>query len=365
VAKLTTPLNDAKSPKVRFIKVGEIVGKVGLSALPVPSFVSEAAKLGLEKIFSYVRQRDEQRILQFYRAFLYRDDLPDAAVLDAEIEESNFHALLSACVSDIEEEKTMPYANLTRSIALGQVEPELRRHFILSLKDLSWEELDLLRRIYVVTKYPVIPKRGTDFDVTQLLEYSPSDISKNLAVTSLKTKGMLEEDRISFAGKSFVTACSDGDDLDPAFYDYRVWSDYTCLILQLVDTKVDNSLSETLASSLRAGRINSYSVMIGGDYTGRRDDAFSRLRYNCCAILLGGDHEIGPKLHDVISDISAHCPIVQVVTNDAVSETPLPQVPIAQIGQPNPESWQARTVSLLIREINDSAKAKNVPGVSA
>jgi len=365
MAKLTTPLNDEKSPKARLIKVGEIVGSLGVSALPVPSLVSEAAKLGLEKIFSYVRQRDEQRIIQFYRAFLYRNDLPDAAVLDAEIEESNFHALLNACVSDIEEEKTVPYASLTRSIALGQVEPELRRHFILSLKELSWEELDLLRRIYVVTKYPVIPKRGTDFDITLLFDYSPSEISKTIAVTSLKTKGMLDEDRISFAGMSFVTACSEGDDLDPVFYDYKVWSDYTCLILQLVDTKVDNSLNETLASSLRACRINSYSVMIGGDYTGRRDDAFSRLRYNCCVILLGGDHEIGPKLHDVISDVSAHCPIVQVITNDAVSETPLPQIPFVQMGLSKSESWQARTVSLLIREINLSAKAKNVPGVSA
>jgi hypothetical protein len=365
VDKLTTPLGKNRNPRATVIKVVEIVGKVGLSAVPIPPLVSEVAKLGLDKIFSYVRQRDEQRILEFYRAFLYRDELPSEDILNAEIEESNFHALLNACVSDIEEEKTVPYANLTRSIALGLVEPELRRHFILSLKDLSWEELDLLRRIYVVTKHPVIPKRGTDFDLTHLLQYSPSQISKTLAVTSLKTKGMLEDDKISFAGTSFITACSNRDDLDPTFYDYRVWSDYRCLILQLVGSKIDNSLSEILASSLRSSRINSYTAMIGGDYTGRRDDAFSRLRYNCCVILLGTEHEIGPKLQEVISEISAHCPVVQAINSEDVVETPLLQMPAVHIGQPSIDSWQIRTVKLLIHEINQSANVRNIPGVSA
>lgn len=365
MGRLITPLGINRNPRASMIKIVEIVGKVGLSVVPIPPLVSEVAKLGLEKIFGYVRQRDEQRILEFYRAFLYRDEHPSEDILNAEIEESNFHALLNACVSDIEEEKTVPYANLTRSIALGFVESELRRHFILSLKDLSWEELDLLRRIYVVTKFSVIPKRGTDFDLTDVLEYPPSQISKTLAVTSLKTKGMLENDKISFAGESFITACSDGDDLIPASYGYSVWSDYRCLILQLADRKFDKSLSETLASSLRLNRINSYTAMIVGDLTGRRDDALSRLRYNCCVILFGAEYEIGPKLQEVISEVSAHCPVVLAINSEDVLVTDVFQMPAVQIRQPGIDSWQIRTVKLLIHEINKSAKSRNIPGVSA
>ncbi|WP_429581397.1 hypothetical protein [Pseudomonas frederiksbergensis] len=336
------------------IKVVEIVGKVGLSAVPVPPLVSEVAKLGLEKIFSYVRQRDEQRILEFYRAFLYRDELSDKDILDAEIEESNFHALLNACVSDIEGEKTVPYANLTRSIALGQVEPELRRHFILSLRDLSWEELDLLRRIYVVTKHSVIPVKGTTFDVASLLSSSDAEVSQKLAVASLKSKGLVEDDKITNAGESFVIACSSVNDLTPGIYDYKVWSGYTCLILQLSGKQFSNSLSELLAASLRSSCINSYSVTAMERFeTG--DDALSRLRTNCCVILINQDFEVSSKSLEAISKIAATRPVVQVLNNrDAIHEEPLSLLPAVKLEQSNSDIWRTETVNMLIREITQS-----------
>jgi len=353
VAKLTSPLGESKSPRTRLIKITEIVGKVGLSAVPIPPLVSEVAKLGLEKIFSYVRQRDEQRILEFYRAFLYRSELPDEDILNAEIEESNFHALLNACVSDIEEEKTVPYANLTRSIALGRVSPELRRHFILTLRDLSWEELDLLRRIYVVTTHPVIPKRGKDFDVSHLLTYHPNQISETLAVSNLKTKGMVEDEKLSSAGSSFVTACSNDDDLEPGIYDYRVWSGYTCLILHLSGKQFSNSESEMLAASLRSSCIHSHSVTSIGGFETRRDDALSRLRTNCCVILIDKDFETTPASLEAISTIAETRPVVQVLNNrEAIDEDPLARLPMIRLDLSKGDSWRVEAVNLLIREIN-------------
>lgn len=357
VAKLTTPLGESKSPRTRLIKITEIVGKVGLSAVPIPPLVSEVAKLGLEKIFSYVRQRDEQRILEFYRAFLYRKELPDEDILEAEIEESNFHALLNACVSDIEEEKTVPYANITRSIALGRVSPELRRHFILTLRDLSWEELDLLRRIYVVTTHPVIPKRGKDFDMSDLLTYSPSQMSETLAVSNLKAKGMVEDDKLTSAGSSFVTACSNEDDLEPGVYGYRVWSGYTCLILHLSGKRFGNSEREMLAASLRSSCIHSHSVTSVGGFDTRSDDSLSRLRTNCCVILIDEDFEATPASLDAISKIAETRPVVQVLNNrETVENEPLARLPMIRLDLSQGHSWPAEAVNLLIREINQQGQ---------
>ncbi|MNG05818.1 hypothetical protein D3C84_890300 [compost metagenome] len=105
--------------------------------------------------------------------------------------------------------------------------------------------------------------------------------------------------------------------------------------------------------------------MVGGDYTGRRDDAFSRLRFNCCVILLSSDHEIGPKLREVVSDISAHCPVIQAIISGGPAEKTSLEMPAVQIELATGESWQAQTVNLLIHEINRSAKLRNIPGIHA
>lgn len=357
--KLTAPRGESKSHRTRLIKIAEVVGKVGLSAVPIPPLVSEVAKLGLEKIFSYVRQRDEQRILEFYRAFLYRNELPDEDILEAEIEESNFHALLNACVSDIEEEKTVPYANLTRSIALGRVSPELRRHFILTLRDLSWEELDLLRRIYVVTTHPIVPKRGKDFDVSHLLTYYPNQMSETLAVANLKTKGMVEDEKLSSAGSSFVTACSNEDDLEPTIYGYKVWSGYTCLILHLSGKRFSNSESEMLAASLRTACIHSHSVTAIGGFETRRDDALSRLRTNCCVILIDEEFEVTTASLEAISKIAETRPVVQVLNNrKAIDEEPFARLATIRRDLNKDDAWQVEAVNLLIREINQRGQVK-------
>ncbi|MBT2294545.1 hypothetical protein [Pseudomonas fluorescens] len=360
--KLIAPRGEGKSRKSRLIKIAEVVGKVGLSAVPIPPVVSEVAKLGLEKIFSYVRQRDEQRILEFYRAFFYKNGVPDEGILDAEIEESNFHALLNACVSDIEEEKTIPYANLTRSIALGRVDPELRRNFILTLRDLSWDELDLLRRIYVVTKHAVIPNKGKDFDVSLLLDYPPSQISETLAVANLKAKGMVEDEKLSSAGSSFVSACSNEDDLEPVIYGYKVWSGYTCLILHLSGKHLSNSESEMLAASLRSTCIHSYSVTaIGGFETGR-NDPLSRLGTNCCVILIDEEFEVTPASLEAISKIAETRPVVQVLNNrKAIDEEPFTRLPAIRRDLNKGDAWRVEAVNLLIREINLRGQVKGAP----
>lgn len=359
--KLIAPRGEGKGRKSRLIKIAEVVGKVGLSAVPIPPLVSEVAKLGLEKIFTYVRQRDEQRILEFYRAFLYRNEMPDERILDAEIEESNFHALLNACVSDIEEEKTVPYANLTRSIALGRVDPELRRNFILTLRDLSWEELDLLRRIYVVSKHAVIPKRGKDFDVSLLLDYHPSQISETLAVANLKAKGMVENEKISSAGSSFVTACSNNDDLEPGVYDYKVWSGFTCLILNLNGKRFSPSDGEMLAASLRSACIHSHSVSAVGELKGVGDNVFSRVSTNCCVMLIGEEFEVTQASLLVISTIASSRPVVLVLNNPkAIDEEPFTQLPTVKRYLLDGDAWLAEAVNLLIGELNQRGQAKEI-----
>ncbi len=194
----------------------------------------EISKTGVGKIREYVHARDDRRILEFHQHLLFRDEVLDVEMLEGELDEANFHALMQACLTDIEDEKTVPYALLTRAIALGKVKQELRRHFILSLKDLAWEHLDFLRQAYVLTKFSIIPPQGSGALTAEtiLTGYVPGSV-EHLAVVNLTSKGFVAGLELSELGKDFVTSCSSNDDLNPGAYNLQVWSGHKCDIILL------------------------------------------------------------------------------------------------------------------------------------
>lgn len=128
-------LNDAaglsKKDKVKTVlKIADLAVKLGISLSPGANAVYEATKISLEAARDYVQARNEKRVIDFHRTLLYRDGVNNKEIINAELNAADFHALLDACVSDIEEEKTSSYANLTRAIALDLVPVTHRRHFI-------------------------------------------------------------------------------------------------------------------------------------------------------------------------------------------------------------------------------------------
>lgn len=218
------------------LKIFDIAVSAGIASTGavLPGAVYEFSKMGAGKIRDYIHSRDDRRINEFHKKLLCPDGVLDEGILAGEIEEANYHALLNACLSDIEDEKTELYAKLTRTIAAKGINGKLYRHFILSLKDISWDDFDYLRQVYVISENSIIASRnGGTVSADSFIGDIPQAGVHGLPATTLKTKGFLEGKNITYVGSQFVKACSPEDDLAPGAYGFRVWSKHHCRVYML------------------------------------------------------------------------------------------------------------------------------------
>ncbi|MGQ7814121.1 hypothetical protein ACUTAH_00315 [Metapseudomonas furukawaii] len=311
------------------LRIADIAAKVGVhiasTGSPIADALYEFSKAGVRKVRDYVHARDDRRILEFHQHLLCRDQVPDEDILDGELEEANFHALMHACLSDIEDEKTIPYALLTRSIALGKIKPELRRHNILALKDIAWDHLDFLRKAYVVSKYAIIPKQGPGSATAEsiLTGYAPGSI-EHLAVASLTSKGFIDGVQLSDLGREFVEACSSSDDLTPGAYELQVWSDSKCDIILLDQSDSSMRFVELIQSALRAKGISCGSGTAMEGALKRRE---ASLLTNCVIVIFRRGKRLEAELQENLQHRVGTKPMIQLLIDSGGVETPEQLVP--------------------------------------
>lgn len=236
------------------LKIADVATKLGFNLTPGGNAIYEASKIGLEAVRDYVQERNEKRIVEFHRTLLYREGDLDQKVSNAELNTADFHALLDACLSDIEEEKTAPYANLTRSIALGLVPVTHRRHFIHSLKELAFEHLDILRETYTLTKYSCIAQNKL-IDSRNFLTNLQSDSISQLALKTLIARGLITEIKITALGVQFIESCYPRIDLDPFNFDYTTSRGKRGVIIKLGDSKEIKAIETSLIHELKKRQI--------------------------------------------------------------------------------------------------------------
>ncbi|KJH82091.1 hypothetical protein [Stutzerimonas stutzeri] len=306
------------------LRIADLAAKVGVhiasAGSPIADTLYEFSKTGVGKVRDYVHARDDRRILEFHQHLLYRDEVSEEDILDGELEEANFHALMHACLSDIEDEKTIPYALLTRTIALGKIKPELRRHNILALKDIAWDHLDFLRKLYVVSKYAIIPKQGPGSVTAEsiLTGYVPGSI-EHLAVVSLTSKGFIDGVQLSDLGKEFVKACSSSDDLTPGAYELQVWSDSKCDIILLDQSDSSMRFVELIQSALRAKGIGCGSGTAMEGALKRRE---ASLFTNCAIVIFRRGKRLEAELQENLQHRVGTKPLVQLLIDSDGVETP-------------------------------------------
>ncbi|EJM77253.1 hypothetical protein [Pseudomonas sp. GM60] len=250
----TTALSKKDGAK-SVLKIADVAIKAGFSFTPVGGAIYEASKIGLEVARDYVQGRNEKRIVEFHRTLLSREGVFDQDLIDAELNAADFHALLDACVSDIEEEKTTPYAMLTRSIALGLVPVTHRRHFIHSLKELAFEHLDILRETYTMTRYSCISESGKLIDSRNFLTHLQSDSISQLALQTLMARGLITERKITPLGVSFIESCYSSDDLAPYNFNYKTAKQERGVIIKLIDSKEVKLIESSLIHELKRRNI--------------------------------------------------------------------------------------------------------------
>ena len=337
------------------IKIADIAVLAGITAAGgvLPGALYEFSKFGFGKIRDYIHARDDRRIFEFHQQLLYRDGAIDVEVLARELEDASFHALLQACLSDIEDEKTVAYANLARSIVFGRVKSYLRRHYILALKDISWEDLDTLRKIHVVTKNSIIPDEGGgSVSAKQLLANNAPGSTQQLSVINLSAKGFIDnsEAKLSSLGIDFVEACSADDDLIPSVFGFEVWTGQVCDAYVL-----DGSASSMRILDLVQSKLRSKGIKCNTSMEGALDRREKNMYATCALVIYRHGKMLQESRQENLKYLLGSKPVVQILIDDDDGENPSERLFLGETSITNSGDATAairEAVNMLINQIN-------------
>lgn len=225
---------------------------------PLVGALADLVKEHINRTSEAIRREQEERLADFYAEMFDAEAGMDEQVAAAMVDDKDFHALLRACVADIEAEKVRAYANLARGIASGSVEKKWRRHFLLSLRDLAADELECLRRALVASRNQLIPTQGTSIGQEEFLRAGKPGTPQSIWIGNLAARGLIHDEKLSSAGEAFTLACHRPKDLTPESIGFRTWSGHNVAIINYeIGKEPLYSLCNRLQDALRAVGVKS------------------------------------------------------------------------------------------------------------
>lgn len=179
----------------------------------------ELLSKGPKALEAWMEKRTERRYEEFTRAALEGGVFTENAEA---MTPEDFLAMMRALELDIEAEKAAVYGRLAYSIATGKVTGHLKRHFIKSLGDLSFGQVDLLRMAWVAKRFDVFP--GTGGGRRNPKQFLEADSKTSINRLTFERLGFLDEKELSPTGNQFVEACFRPDELSPSSVGFRLWA---------------------------------------------------------------------------------------------------------------------------------------------
>ncbi|MBE4444334.1 hypothetical protein WMQ58_04475 [Vibrio diabolicus] len=242
--------------------LGDLLLKEGITSIaPGATILYELGKLAVEHGKRYYADRTEERLENFHKFIL--EDHVDARVdldeiLSKKFDLDDYHALLSSCIQDIENEKTKIYANLMKFLILSNLPQEERRYYIKLTKELTYQELQFIRELYINQNYHFMTVGGPSEQVRKLL--SSSAPMTNITIKSLINHGLIFEDKsgITDIATQYVRLMFVDDELTPKSINQVEYSGHNVAILNYMigDPKHDKA-AMTLHESLHRHAIKS------------------------------------------------------------------------------------------------------------
>lgn len=211
------------------------------------SFLKKAEKYGLQlaelipgldkpaTAIKHLREfHDKQkkvRISRYCNALVNCISTTDYATANDLATDIEFADLLQACVNDSDSNKSEAYAQLTVTLKFGSLDKEYRRHFMLSLKQLAHEDLELLRLAHIATKHELIPKHGYGvLSQSEIFDHHKLGIIRSLSVEALRQLGLIKPEGITELGKLFIRSVYDRVLCDH-HEDFKIWQNPPVIIL--------------------------------------------------------------------------------------------------------------------------------------
>lgn len=310
IIELLTRTNNSKT-----LAFSDLIATSTLSTIPLASEIYNISKTVASCIRDYTIDHYEAKIQEFHRALLLRDDITvDEGVLQSTIDKSDYHAILQACLSDIEDEKTGIYANVMKGIACGTISKDLRRYVIITLKEISWSQLDLLAKIHVLsTKRIKPPLHAGKLEASTVIAKSDNYTTAGIDSSYLKQKKFISDSAVTSLGSIFIEACYPKDLLESSAFGYEEWSGfrYTFIVLDDFGSRSSPTYS-AVANYFRMMRIEGGL----GPLEGSLDRHESYLQSNFFLVGYSNKKTLSPKRLENLHKTIGKRPTVQIIFSD-------------------------------------------------
>lgn len=219
--------DDSKTSGLTIQRVAKVLGYgkilTDLDSTGISSFLLDLT----EHAINHRRVIRDRQMESYYHELLNAEDdefikSPDSVNLS----ELDFVALLSACSSELELEKAKLYARLTKSIAVGMVKKEYKRHFILTLSNTAFDDLEVLRLAYVCSKYKIMSKANNiRLSADEVLKADHLGPIGSICLDAFTKGKLIDTNGLSSIGEQFVQALYEKDQLTAESLGFEVWQD--------------------------------------------------------------------------------------------------------------------------------------------
>lgn len=143
-----------------------------------------------------------------------------------------FEDLIQVCMEDSDSEKTPHYSQLAVAILSGLIEKKIyRKHLLLSLKQLSFLELEILKKSYIAKNFSVISEASyKPLSVTESLRNAQREALGDVHIKNLQQLGLITDERLTEIGILFVESIYKRDDLEPSSVSWKIWQKGTLAV---------------------------------------------------------------------------------------------------------------------------------------
>ena len=210
---------DAEHPLTELIS---IAAKAGIGLLPGGGLLTagyEGLQLLSNQAAAQMERRSEKRYQEFIQSVFAGEVTPEVT---EHLTADDYTALLSGCMADMENEKAKYYGRLAAAIGRGEVQGKSRRFLIITLSQVSDEQLQMLRRSYVATHFDLKPSQGNGHvDPVEILDLSPP-VQKH-EYDELVSRLMYVDKKLTELAEELVRACFTTEELKPSAIGYVTW----------------------------------------------------------------------------------------------------------------------------------------------
>jgi len=286
-----------------------------ISDLPkVDTLASAVAVLakGPTALASWLTNRTEKRYEEFIAAAKEGQVFPENAEA---MTPDDLFALLRSLELDIESEKAALYGRLACSIAKGAVANDHRRHFIKALRELSYAQVQCLRRAWVASSHKLRPAVGAGRKDAK--DFVAGGVIGRIGETALQQFALADEGQLTDVGMRFVEACFLDSELKPSSIGEREWA---ADLIQIICNEMDDAACSQFISKLTADGQTHAIKVINSAATSRSPQHF-RLLSGSLVVLLFRDPEKLAREWDVVESMTRKGATFVVASSDADKST--------------------------------------------